>query len=373
MITLPVRLPAAAASLVLLMATALPAQRAGTDFPSLAVGQTVRGELTRSDPATLQRGHFHVYRVTLDAGRRYTVGMDSDDFDAYLVLARPVGGITESIREDDDGGEGFNSRLSFVAPAPGVFLLVAQALSGDETGSYTLSFDTLPPAIVRPISIGQTVRGEFTDRDRSAWVEDGVSHLLSFEGAAGQRLRARTDGDDMSASIEFGRLVAGEFQPLEEATYSMSSTMATLPAGGTYHLRVSSWAPESYALTLEERVIRPATPVALSRGAGVAGVLSADAPELEDGRAADTYTFVARSGEQLTITMESDSFDTYLILGRMEGGTFVELDRNDDGEHEEDGLNSRIVFTVPSAGTYTLQATSFGGGREGPYTVRVSP
>lgn len=93
------------------------------------------------------------------------------------------------------------------------------------------------------------------------------------------------------------------------------------------------------------------------------------------GSFADLYVFSGTAGQQLRITMNSTAFDTYLFL-QDPNGTVIAA--NDDCVGA--GLNSCIpinatsggVLTLPSTGTYTLEATSFTSGATGTYTVSLT-
>jgi hypothetical protein len=77
----------------------------------------------------------------------------------------------------------------------------------------------------------------------------------------------------------------------------------------------------------------------------------------------DRYTFTGTGGKLATITLSSSSFDTYLYLRDPAGNVIMS---NDDGGG---GTNSRISFTLPSTGTYTIEATSYGSNATGAYTL----
>ncbi|WP_156398218.1 kelch repeat-containing protein [Duganella sp. Root336D2] len=77
----------------------------------------------------------------------------------------------------------------------------------------------------------------------------------------------------------------------------------------------------------------------------------------------DRYTFSGTAGKVVTIAMSSSSFDTYLYL-RDQAGNVVKSD--DDGGG---GTNSRISFSLPSTGTYTIEATSYGSNATGAYNL----
>lgn len=83
------------------------------------------------------------------------------------------------------------------------------------------------------------------------------------------------------------------------------------------------------------------------------------------------FTFEAEAGQRVSIALNSDDFDTYLVLVDSEGNV---LDVDDDGG---DSLNSLLTgYMLPTNGTYGVIATSFGGFRgtgtaEGEFALAV--
>ncbi|SFF63493.1 Kelch motif-containing protein [Duganella sp. CF458] len=80
----------------------------------------------------------------------------------------------------------------------------------------------------------------------------------------------------------------------------------------------------------------------------------------------DRYSFTGVAGKLATITMSSATFNAYLYL-RDAGGNVLRSD--DDGAG---GTNSRISYTLPTSGTYTIEATSTAAYRSGAYVLSVS-
>ena len=88
----------------------------------------------------------------------------------------------------------------------------------------------------------------------------------------------------------------------------------------------------------------------------------------------DRYSFNASAGQQVTVLLRSPTFDTYLYLLGPSGAVIAE---DDDGGGGTDGTDSRIppgsgFFTLPSSGTYIIEATSFGQNVTGNYTVGLT-
>ncbi len=126
----------------------------------------------------------------------------------------------------------------------------------------------------------------------------------------------------------------------------------------------------------------PTTPVGVPRSAGprrltidqsVTSNLSAESVVDSDGVAFERWTVRAQAGQALQISMAEageSGLDTYLILGRMQGGEFVEIDRNDDSGGT---FNSMLRFTPDATGDYEIRARSFGAGQYGAYDLVVRP
>jgi hypothetical protein len=371
----------AAAGLVLVCAMAAPAHaqpRPGA-FPPLRIGQSVTGSIAASDPAMYQRGRFKVYQFQASPGRRYIATLESEDFDAYLTLARTVGGITDHMLTDDDGsGEGTGSRLRFTVPAAGTYLILAQSLGEDDTGSFTLRLDSATIRAPRPqaFTLGTPVQGELSEDD--AEYEDagteGFFDLYRLQGRAGQRVRIRMEMGEYYPTIEVGTMEDGQFQPLETVTPGPSMITATLPEAGEYFIRAGVYGSMTgeYTLTAEERpAAAPPRTVPIRRGETATGELEEGDSELDDGRWYDAFVYTGRAGERLRVDLRSEAFDAYVAIGTLVDGVFTEMASNDDAEDGE-GLDSRLELELPEDGRYVIQATSFSAGGAGAYEVSVS-
>lgn len=384
---------AAAVCLALACAAALPAhaQRA---FPTLRLGQSVQGRLAAGDPALYDGGRFKVYQFRAEPAVRYVATLRSPEFDAFLALGRTVGGITDYMMSDDDGGEGTDARMRFQVPTAGTYLLVAQALGEDGTGAFTLALDTarVRRASVRDVRVGETVRGELTEDDADyadlpqAANQAGLSgfyDLYRLQARAGQRLRIRMQMEEYYPDVAVGRMENGEFVLLHEAGMPDVDTVAVPPSGGTlvfrvaedgeYYVRAGAYGEVTgdYTLRIEDRGNAPAprtTPI--RRGQAVTGALTSTDAELDDGRWHDAYAYTGRAGERIRIAAASDDFDTVVILGRMVDGEFQELASNDDAEGGE-GTDSVLEAELPDDGRYVIQVTAFAAESGGDYRLTV--
>ncbi len=85
-----------------------------------------------------------------------------------------------------------------------------------------------------------------------------------------------------------------------------------------------------------------------------------------DGSFYDEYTFRAKQGWRITLTMTSPGFQPYLQL-RMK-------DKGDEGLVEQPGANGTAVLntTAPETTEYVIWANSNTAGETGPYTLLIS-
>ena len=78
-----------------------------------------------------------------------------------------------------------------------------------------------------------------------------------------------------------------------------------------------------------------------------------------------TYTLNATAGDTIIISLTSEDFDTLVEVRDAQGN---EVGRDDDSG---EGFNSRLVFTAPAEGTYSIVVQSFSGAASGSYTLAL--
>lgn len=105
------------------------------DGRRLAVGATVSGELGPGAATGGDGAYLEAWGLDLRADETVTVDLVSEAFDAFLWIAGP--GLAGAL-SDDDGAGGCNARITFTAPAGGMYRVVASTLSAGEEGAYRL-------------------------------------------------------------------------------------------------------------------------------------------------------------------------------------------------------------------------------------------
>jgi predicted Zn finger-like uncharacterized protein len=88
-----------------------------------------------ADPKDV-RYRCKLYQIELQAGRNYTIDMESREFDAYLRLEDPNGG---QVAEDDDSGGNLNARIMYTPPRTGLYVVVATSYHVQVRGQYRLT------------------------------------------------------------------------------------------------------------------------------------------------------------------------------------------------------------------------------------------
>jgi hypothetical protein len=117
----------------------------------------------------------------------------------------------------------------------------------------------------------------------------------------------------------------------------------------------------------------PASPahgqVALQAGVTINGSITDGDLTLTDKSKFDEYTYRGRRGDQVTITMRSSEFDTYLYIGRMVNGQWQSVASDDDSGGDTDSL---IELVRPADGEYVIRANALSDGDGGAYTLQLN-
>ncbi|WP_008315385.1 PPC domain-containing protein [Leptolyngbya sp. PCC 6406] len=91
----------------------------------------VEGQLEDGDEVLQDGRLYDLYTFDGEAGPFIEIRLNSDDFDAYLILLGPDG---ERVAEDDNGGEGLNSLIQIQLPQTGHYLVIVIANAYDPGG-----------------------------------------------------------------------------------------------------------------------------------------------------------------------------------------------------------------------------------------------
>lgn len=108
------------------------------------------GRLEPSDPRLDDRTHYDVWLLSGAAGERFTITMESPDFDAFLMVAGPLGPNPTILAEDDDGAGGTDARIDLLIPESGRYAVIANSVFPAEVGRYRIRLDAAATTVPRP-------------------------------------------------------------------------------------------------------------------------------------------------------------------------------------------------------------------------------
>ncbi|MBD2482130.1 PPC domain-containing protein [Planktothrix sp. FACHB-1365] len=80
----------------------------------------------------------------------------------------------------------------------------------------------------------------------------------------------------------------------------------------------------------------------------------------------DEYTFDGQQGQQITISLESSEFDTYLAVYTPDNQLLQEHD-----DINQNNSNSQITVTLPKTGTYRVIVNAYDSKGKGKYLLKV--
>jgi hypothetical protein len=368
--------------LTLLAAASLAcAAPAAAQQPTIRAGQTVSGSLGSGDPTGDDDSYYHEYTYVGSPGDRIVITLRSRDFDAFLFWGTGRGSGFVMQDADDDGGGGTDSRLEVTATSDSHTVRV-NTLGAGETGAYTLTVERVGGSgggtQARAIGPGQTVNGRLERTDPAL---DDASHYHDYRytGSAGDRIIITLRSRDFDALLLWGHGTDGQFAREagdDDSGGGTDSRLEVTVGSAAYTIRVNSIESRragNYTLAIETvgGTTRQAGDEAIRRiatGQSVDGRLVASDPQFSDGSHYHIYRHDARAGERLTISLESDDFDTYLRWGRVAGDGVEDLQDDDDGG---DGTNSMLDVVAGADGTYLIVANSYNAGGLGSYRLSV--
>lgn len=235
--------------------------RTAISFAALAAA------LTFAAPAVAQTGTYRGtlaqcgdgQRLQLRAGQRYIISA-SADFDTVLRILRS--GSSDVLAQDDDGGDGTNSRLTFAPTETGTYIACVTAYASSGSGAYTLTVENappLPPPATRPTSTEsatwQVYDGTLTSNDPTddgapfddyqIQIPDGHRAIISLESAAFDTVlkvyAANERGAEPAASDDDGGGGLNSFltfAPEHGGTFIVRATSYGSGGTGAYRLRV---------------------------------------------------------------------------------------------------------------------------------------
>ena len=227
--------------------------------------------------------------------------------------------------------------------------------------------------LLTPEAVAQTFSGELTSDDET-FAEGEFIDTYTVAARSGQTITARLASGAFDTYVII-RSPAGAQVDNDDCTDGdLDHSCATYHAeqDGSYEIWVTSYEVGEtgpYRLDVSVEDADPARGSApLPEGAvRFDGELASGDGQLPTEQFYDAYTLRARAGQQVTVTMTSEAFDTFLIVKTPDG----EQRENDDAGGTS---RSHVVLTARQTGIYEIIATSYPPGATGSYSIiaRVS-
>lgn len=142
----------------------------------IAYGETVAGELRPDNPQLQDSSYFDVYEFSGQVGEEVTIWLNSQDFNASLLLADEADSV---LATDDNAGGGCNAHLVAALPATGRYHVFANSAERGELGAFylTLQRGSYPPEAQIPcagwtglagaVAVGDSATGVIGTDDRA--------------------------------------------------------------------------------------------------------------------------------------------------------------------------------------------------------------
>ena len=331
------------------------------------------------DDCVLQDGSFiDVFSLNLAEGGRLALSLNSIEFDSFLWLYNES---CEVVDTNDDCQPGNFDRSCLTADVEaGLYFVAVNSYAAAETGLYQLTatcqpgFEFCVDCNVGSVACDDQVTGTL-DLDDCQMAGDGsFIDLYTFE--------LEEPGPviiDLS-SLEFDTFLRLYNQDCEEVAVDddggeeLNSRMTIDLEACTYVLGINSYAngeSGTYDISIrcpDVRLCRDCEAGSISCGDTVSGVLAAGDCALADGTLVDSYTFTVDQTSQVTITLRSNEFDTFVNISDNFCEAFLS---NEDCSPGNFGV-SCIEGVTLNAGTYTIGVSAAGAGELGVYALEVS-
>lgn len=223
---------------------------------------------------------------------------------------------------------------------------------------------------------GGAVRGELSTSD--ARLGDGSFYdCHALQTRSGRRYRVEMRAGAFDAYMALGQGTGCGWREAESDDDSAGGTDSRIDFTGDGRIwsvranSLSAGQTGAYTLTFAELGGAPAPRggAAIAFGETVHGALVSGDLMAEDDSFYDCFTFSGRAGQRAVVEMRSGEFDTYLALHSGGYCAGAALATDDDGAG---GTNSRLDFTLPRDGVYTIRANSLGAGETGRYGLSLS-
>lgn len=346
----------------------------------IRLGQSLQGQLDTGSLKLDDGSYYDLYRYDSPGNETVVLVLESDDFDAYLMVGTLNDGTFTSMAMDDDGGGGTNSRLEVALEKAGTYYFRANTFEVDQTGSYTIRLSALDSAPSgRMLTLDEHVSGTLTSNSLTASDESYYDAYL-IRGVPNTTVTITLESFDFDAYLVIG-LAGDDFESLgsddDGAGGTNSRLVFTFNDSAIYEIRANAYSTGeagSYSLTISSETTSAANSDYLRSmkiGSSLAGTLNGASQRLNDDSYYEDILLTGETNATVKITQISNDFDSFLNLGEIVNNEFIRIASNNDCPSEST-TTSCITYTFDDNGTYVIRANTMNEGETGDFTINIS-
>ena len=317
------------------------------------------GEATVGSLDTIRRWFFEA-----EAGQAVRVTAESAGFDTMIEIVSSDGEVLAA--NDDCSSLTTDSCLEVTIPLAGRYEIRVSAFMGAGTGFYTVAVQQSSTATsagnVTALVMDTASPGRLGEGDQAVgrW---------SFDAEAGQPVRVTAESaafDTVLTLLSAAGEVLGENDDCSSLTTDSCLEM-TIPLAGRYEIRVGAFGRGGGAYEVAAHIVGaapPPDPSAEPSGAPVVGELQQDDPAYVSGEYYDQFTVEVGPGETLMAEVQSDAFETHLV---MTSPSEQRTSRSGATRHGRSRV--RLEVSAAEPGVWRVNVTSALPGETGAYRL----
>jgi len=207
------------------------------------------GQLTDADLVLPTDGSYYkMHEFTAREGDQIIVDMTSSDFDTFLFVHSPGGGV----HQNDDHGDGTNSRVSVTADQTGTWKVFANSFGRGATGTYRIHAQTVNASEFDTQTFtGRLGAGSAKRPDNNAPYEE---HTLDLQ--AGQDVIISLSSEDFDTMVFLHSPSGQSFSDDDGGEGTNSQLSVTTDQAGTWRIVATSYGSDadgSYTMNVRAR------------------------------------------------------------------------------------------------------------------------
>ena len=251
--------------------------------------------------------------------------------------------------------------IGFAIATPQVIPFIAAVQNG--TASTVASRQGQVIQEPSPITIDGSAVADRLDSNSNLLPDNSYFNAYTFEGRAGQQISITMSSDQLDSYL---LLYGPNQEDLGRDDDSGGGRNArldiTLATGGTYLVLANSYGATEqgpYELSISSL---GETAYILNEG----GVLNSLDQRLADNSLYEEYLFNGQQGQAVTITLNSQDFDAYLLLIDDQGNKITE---NDD--YAQNSTDAAVQIALPYTGQYRVIVNAYDQTGQGNYQISI--